>query len=406
MAENDSANMPEPAEEPDPFFTLPENSEWNACIGIQGEEENYLTGYMEAAMELANSLIDKKMYGKRDTLVLPILYNARHAVELALKFCVHRLSQDGSLRLARKPNHEIRAYWKGLDSADLGDASLNRTIRALKPFVESLARIDEDGQELRYHVSRANKTSLATYSLANVKVIQESLRKLSDIVTELQYRTVDFIRERAAGTWTNRCSRSDLMDIAQILPPRSLWHSTDFDNAKALIRTEFDLSNRQFSKALDAIQRNRHMKAILGVESALLSISDNEIVWAIEQWSRLHPPRDANDETLGISYFDLARLKAYKEQNRIKVDIIAKIGDAFSIDKLAELEAMYYLARDRHYVEYYERMFEHAKSQYAHTKEPQRKIAHLIGKTNLLGCLQMAAGMLGRLSLASRLITM
>jgi hypothetical protein len=33
----------------DPFFSLGKNSEWNACIGRQGFEENYVEGYMEAA---------------------------------------------------------------------------------------------------------------------------------------------------------------------------------------------------------------------------------------------------------------------------------------------------------------------------------------------------------------------
>ena len=36
--------------ENDPFFRMPAGSDWNACIGKQGTEENYLEGYTEAAM--------------------------------------------------------------------------------------------------------------------------------------------------------------------------------------------------------------------------------------------------------------------------------------------------------------------------------------------------------------------
>lgn len=57
----------------DPFFWMPVESEWNACIGRQGDEENYVDGYIEAAMELASAVLEKKLYGKRDTLVMPIL---------------------------------------------------------------------------------------------------------------------------------------------------------------------------------------------------------------------------------------------------------------------------------------------------------------------------------------------
>jgi hypothetical protein len=70
----------------DPFFALSEDTQWNACIGPQGTEENYLDGYIEAAIELASAVIEKNMHEKRDTLVMPILYTARHALELSLKF--------------------------------------------------------------------------------------------------------------------------------------------------------------------------------------------------------------------------------------------------------------------------------------------------------------------------------
>ena len=35
----------------DPFFRLTGDTEWNACIGPQGHEENYVDGYMEAALK-------------------------------------------------------------------------------------------------------------------------------------------------------------------------------------------------------------------------------------------------------------------------------------------------------------------------------------------------------------------
>ena len=62
----------------DPFFETVNDGEWNACIGKQGDEINYVEGYMEAAQLLADTLIAKKLYGSRDTLAMPILYNARH----------------------------------------------------------------------------------------------------------------------------------------------------------------------------------------------------------------------------------------------------------------------------------------------------------------------------------------
>ena len=41
----------------DPFFRLTGDTEWNACIGPQGHEENYVDGYMEAALYLSRAVV-------------------------------------------------------------------------------------------------------------------------------------------------------------------------------------------------------------------------------------------------------------------------------------------------------------------------------------------------------------
>ena len=108
----------------DPFFGPGLDRQWNACIGKQGHELNYVDGYMEAALELADAVIEKRLFDKRDTLVFPILYNARHAVELTQKFVIRQL-QDSRL-LAPNPsmNHDILQHWKLIESAAGTDEAL------------------------------------------------------------------------------------------------------------------------------------------------------------------------------------------------------------------------------------------------------------------------------------------
>lgn len=149
MAELDQ-NAPTRSVDPypnDPFFKRNYDTTWNACIGRQGHEENYLDGYVEAAMELAGAVIDKKMFAKRDTLVLPILHNARHAVELSLKFVTDRLAAMGLIQAPEHRDHNIKAYWDRLHDASVGDEKLSRNIEAVKPFIDGLSRLDHDGQE-------------------------------------------------------------------------------------------------------------------------------------------------------------------------------------------------------------------------------------------------------------------
>jgi 5S rRNA maturation endonuclease (ribonuclease M5) len=390
----------------DPFFKRHPNSTWNACIGVQGDEEYYLDGYIEAAIELAAAVIDKGMFGKRDTLVLPILYNARHAVELVLKLTTVRLVDAGLIPPIGRPNHDINGYWERLSVAAVGDEKLNKQILALKPFVDSLSRIDNDGQELRYHLNRFDDPSLEDYSLANLEVIRASLSELSKIISILKNRVICFTDERRSGLFTRRCSRRDLLTIAQIIPRRESWNNALFDNQKAVVKARFNLTNGEFSKALNAIQASRETKAIIGVETDLLHISDDEIVWFIEQWRRIHPPRGEAGHAFSSEAYDEAWLEDMKKKTATLNEIFSEIEVRINGDKLAEVEAMFYLGRDGLFPEYYEAFVEKKKREHAVENDAKSEVAHLMGKTNFLHSVHIAARKLGRLSLATRLATL
>lgn len=138
----------------DPFFDLPANSAWNACIGRQGDEDNYVDGYIEAAIELSSAVLEKSMYEKRDTLVLPILYNARHAIELTLKLVITKLVEAGILNEGHPQNHDISSHWQFIDDDAIPDELFRDLLSCLTPYVESLSQIDNDGQQLRFHRDR------------------------------------------------------------------------------------------------------------------------------------------------------------------------------------------------------------------------------------------------------------
>jgi hypothetical protein len=77
------------------------------ALASQGNEQNHVDGYIEAALEFAVAILDKKLVASRDTLAMPILYNGRHALELSLKFAINRLLASGSIASRRVPNHYI-----------------------------------------------------------------------------------------------------------------------------------------------------------------------------------------------------------------------------------------------------------------------------------------------------------
>ncbi|WP_284180179.1 hypothetical protein [Rhabdaerophilum sp. SD176] len=395
--------VPDPYEN-DPFFKRIFDSQWNACIEKQGEEENYIDGYIEAAIELVDAIFDKQLMGKRDTLVLPILYNARHAIELALKFATERLIEAGAIKdEGRKLSHDIKAYWDHLHNSEIGDEMLSETITALKPYVESLSQIDSDGQELRYHRNRENDPSLANYATANLRLIQASLRKLEKVLSALKYRTVDFADERKTGTFTNRCSRRDLLEVARLMPKRDSWGSQAFDDQKAAVKARYGLSDKQFSIALDRLQKMRQTRSMLGMESDLIHLIDDEIVFVVERWRTLHPKREPNNEVITLDYSDPSHFEKLREHAAKRQAVVELIELRLSPEALAELEAMFYGARDRVFVEYHDAMTERILKEHVVANDRQENIRHLIEKTNFLQCIQLGAARLGRLLLAERL---
>jgi hypothetical protein len=385
----------------DPFFWLPENSEWNALIGRQGEEANYLDGYMQAALLLANTLIGKKLYGERDTLILPILYNARHAVELTLKFLLRRLTSAGISIAPWAKNHDIRRHWEALHNAELGDSSLRSSVAALEPFVMSLSKIDDDGQELRYHETREGRPSLKDYGLANIAVIAFNLRKLQQVLSALQHRLYDLLSERATGTFTSRCSRSDLLAITHMLPPHDEWKSHAFDKAKAAIRELFQLGSRQFSMAVDAIKVNRQMKALIGPPSELVHLTDGHAILAVQQWARRHPLREVTDDE-SFDYFD-RDWEAFHHHMDIAKEVNEAILQELSLVEIADLQTIFYVGRDRVFCEYYETQVSRTANQIKTLSDGLTELNQVMEKTNFRDGFAQGLVVVGRPDLAKQI---
>ncbi|MET4322498.1 hypothetical protein [Bradyrhizobium sp. RT5a] len=385
----------------DPFFGLSGDSTWNACIGQQGDELHYVEGYLEAASELANAVIDKKMLAKRDTLVLPILYNARHAIELVLKYVGGQLFDCGVLAQRHPANHDIKGLWGHLVAADVADEAIRNHLKALERFIISLDRIDDDGQELRYHVSRDGETSLKGESLANIVVIRDNLKELSSVVDGLMHRTIGFVAERKSGTYSCRCSRADLREIAGMMPPLADWGTEAFTQAKNAVKERFSLSNTQFSKAIDAIKANREFYAMVGGETDLPYLLDDEVMLVVEQWRILHPD-DAGKEPKVVqgSRFRSADLIANIKKRR---ECVEALSETVLCQEAADLEALFYLGRGDFYPERFEERAAGYLKSLGDGAELRARTARLLDKTNLLTCLERGARRAGRLSLAQRL---
>ena len=393
-AENDASDA-------DPFFSLNGPSHWNAFVGRQSEERYYIDGFLEAAVELATSVIEKKLSGQRDTLAMPILFTARHGLELSLKHAVSVLASGGILAGGAPENHDIAALWERLSAAPKCDAHLPILVSALEPYVRSLAAVDDDGQALRYYRRRDGELSLTDRSLVNLEVVLTSLRTMQQHLIDLGYRTVDLVEEKRSGTCTDACSRSDLFMIASRLPPREDWRSDAFENARLKLREDFGLSGRQLSDALNLIQGHRQLGSMIGIEFELAHLKDETANFAVELWRSLNPRQPA--QPLRASLIIPARKISLEEIERTEAALkgAAKtLSEKASEDELVDLETIYQIGRSSRWPEEYEAWLGRTK---AEQKSPAERTTYLLGKGNFQDALAEGVARLGRLRLGEAL---
>ncbi len=389
----------------DPFFETINDGEWNACVGMQGSETNYVDGYLEAARILADTLIKGELMGSRDTLALPILFNVRHGLELSLKYAVDRLAGLGLVpRREGTADHHIMSYWRHLGDSSIPDRRLRDLIATIEPFVRSLSRVDADGQELRYFTRQDGVRSLENIAVVNLPHVRDSVERLAGLLAARQQRVAIIRDEHPTGTRTTRCSRMDLIEIADMIGPHSTWAHESFLERKAAAMARFGLTKKAFSNAIDAIRASRPLAARVGIETNLTHLRDEQAVELALNWLNVFPPapHDFVARLINPAEIGLGDVEAYMVKVR---ELVAETERSLSVEEFADVETVFYIGRDRVHGEHYAVLLDETIHQHRRERRSQ-KIRHIVSKTNMLDGLIGGLRRVGRPSLADRLGTL
>ena len=372
---------------PDPFFQRIHDSEWNACVGIQGDELNYVDGFLEAARIIADALIDGELTGSRDTLIMPILYNVRHGLELSLKFVIGTLARAGIIEeRSGAVDHDIRIYWEHLHSQQVPDHRARKLILALEPFVASLDTIDKDGGELRYFETKDGRRSLGEHSVVHLKLVRANVHRLGELLHELTDRIGQLEIDWPTGTFTDLFSRSDLLAIAKALGPRATWTEESFDERRDAVKAQYGVGARPLTKAIEAIERSRHLGVYLGKSTPLKHLTHDRVIQLVGMWLAAHPPRKSGG-TLGvISSREIRKLLERGMPAQMKLD--QTVMAEFSFEEFADVETVFYVGTVPLMGEQYEAKLQSTLAEHLSAQKAERdrwhKVHHIMSKTNFL----------------------
>ncbi len=240
----------------------------NACVGTNGFNgiETYEYGFDQAV----NILVDaaKKDSVIVDPIIYPLLFSARHRIELFLKKCIFLLEE---LNRIRKKNfspmsclsHDIRKLWNHVKLLSSVDRRYLALINDLSPLIEDYCIIDLTGETFRYPYNKKNEHHLDDFSCINIGVFKGQYDRVAKLIGEFSHFNETLLWEYKTDTFTDDLSRSQIKAIAKELPPKDSWTDSTFDEVKKELKRKYAISSGILSEALDIIQKHREFSSYI-----------------------------------------------------------------------------------------------------------------------------------------------
>jgi hypothetical protein len=321
-----------------------DNFNYNACVGNNGHVDliTYSDGY-DAVVKLALEKIDNLTI-PQDILVYPLVYSARHRIELFLKY---QLLKIGHIKSKIFPTtntkeiirtHEISILWDMFKRRAEFEPRLQEIINEIDEYVNDFAQIDDTGEVFRYPSAADGKKHLTHISVVNLLSFKERYLELTSKFESLEYLTIFLIEEYDQGTVAGGLSRDAIKNIANQLPSIETWKENEnFTQIKNKIKTEYGLSSNSLSKIINLIKGNFEFSQIIGRDLEITEITTTELIYFIEIFNQ----------------FIIERQK--KDSNSMIEDKVAQIKEKLSANAIYALSQLYDVGFFKLYPEEYAR---------------------------------------------------
>ena len=139
---------------------------YNACVGTNGFASNqlYLEGFVEATKQLCAVVLTKDRF-LADSLIYPIIFSARHSIELAIKIAFNKcLLLNKDIRTKPLNGHNIEWLYNRLKEYSIFDKhilkSLNEIEDSIPNTIVQIIKIDTSGETFRYRTDKEDNNHL------------------------------------------------------------------------------------------------------------------------------------------------------------------------------------------------------------------------------------------------------
>lgn len=261
-----------------------------ACVGENGgtTDEDIRNGFKCTVELLTESLKDGQEV--EDLLVYPIVYNARHSIELSLKIVIKMLWEIEGKKGIKYSDEIIAERKKKIHTHNIEELykmacenkNIDRRIPAYFENIEDMIRFyyfDEEGDAFKYELNKENQPHMIKNKISHISIVllETEFKEVMEKFDELIYFLRNCMDEYSLGTFTKNLSRTDIWDISKRLPDYEEWRTEKFREIKEEIKQEYHLGSKEFSEAVNLIKKNRFFSENIGCEKIFGTITQEEL---------------------------------------------------------------------------------------------------------------------------------
>ena len=261
-----------------------------ACVGENGgtTDEDIRNGFKRTVELLTESLKDGQEV--EDLLVYPIVYNARHSIELSLKIVIKMLWEIEGQKGIKYSDEIIAERKKKIHTHNIEELykmacenkNIDRRIPAYFENIEDMIRFyyfDEEGDAFKYELNKENQPHMIKNKISHISIVllETEFKEVMEKFDELIYFLRNCMDEYSLGTFTKNLSRTDIWDISKRLPDYEEWRTEKFREIKEEIKQEYHLGSKEFSEAVNLIKKNRFFSENIGCEKIFGTITQEEL---------------------------------------------------------------------------------------------------------------------------------
>lgn len=254
-----------------------------------------------------------------DEVIYPYLYCCRHAIELVLKQNIKYILKLYSIKNIKFEiekclrRHNLKILVDYLIRLARIDRRLFEPLEEAKDSIDALLvelYMDKRGDMFKYTISTRNEENFKDNRIVAVNIINHKFICITNILDEITRIVYVLINEYSIKTYTNNLSRSDIEDIAQMLPPLNEFPTQKFADIKKEITAKYEISNTEFSKAVNIIKQHREFSQYLGNELKFGDLQEEDfknLVSAMKLYA--HIDNDIPADEMGAVKFEDIKLE-------------------------------------------------------------------------------------------------